>query len=129
MRRQTLAVFGAGLILGAAGAVAATIGASGLRTARAAEKSYSKVVLENDRVIVKEAVFMPGDRSVGMHTHKYPHVGVVIDGGTLKFNYPDGKTETMNLQRGGAGFRDSEVTHEAVNTGTEPVRVIEVEVK
>lgn len=64
------------------------------------QKSTSKIVLENDRVRVKEAVFAPGDTNAGMHTHDLPHVGVVIDGGTLKFNYPDGKTETMYLPRG-----------------------------
>jgi mannose-6-phosphate isomerase-like protein (cupin superfamily) len=58
-----------------------------------------------------------------------PHVGVVIDGGTLVFRYPDGKTETAKLDRGGAGFREADVTHEPTNPGKTPVRVIEVELK
>ncbi len=92
-------------------------------------KSTSKIVLENDRVRVKEAVFAPGDTNAGMHTHDLPHVGVVIDGGTLKFNYPDGKTETMDLPRGGVGYREANVTHQPINPGREPVKVIEVEIK
>ena len=97
--------------------------------AQAAQKTTSKVVLENDRVIVKDATFYPGDTAPGMHTHKLPHVGVIIDGGTLVMRSPDGKVETMNLQRGGAGFREANVTHEPIAKGTSPIRVIEVELK
>ena len=35
----------------------------------------------------------------------------------------------MDLERGGVGYRDANVTHEPVNVGTAPVRVIEVELK
>jgi mannose-6-phosphate isomerase-like protein (cupin superfamily) len=93
------------------------------------QKNTSKVVLENARVRVKEAVFYPGDAHPGMHTHELAHVGVIIEGGTLVFGSPDGKTETMNLAAGGVGYRDANVTHEPVNPGTKPVRVIEVELK
>lgn len=86
-----------------------------------------KVVLENDRVRVRDVTFPPG--VTAMHTHKLPHVGVVIDGGTLVFRYPDGKSETAKLDRGGAGFREANVTHEPTNPGKTPVRVIEVELK
>jgi quercetin dioxygenase-like cupin family protein len=125
-RVKATIVFVAGLSLGVAATLAAAkwggVGA-------AAEKSHSRVVLENDLVRVKEAVFAPGDKRPGMHTHEYAHVGVVIDGGTLRFNYSDGQTETLELKRGGAGFRAANVTHEAVNLGSKPVRVIEVEIK
>ncbi len=97
--------------------------------AQAAQKNTSNVVLENDRVIVKDATFYPGDKAPGMHTHKLPHVGVIIDGGTLEMRSPDGKIETMNLPRGGAGFREANVTHEPIAKGTSPIRVIEVELK
>ena len=126
MKKEIIGVFLAGLIFGIAGTVGAVTWAGG---ASAAQKSSSKVILENDRVRVKDAVFAPGDKQPGMHTHEYAHVGVVIDGGTLKFNYPDGKTETLELKAGGAGYRDANVTHEAVNMGKKPVRVIEVEIK
>ena len=126
MRRVLIAVFGLGITTG----VAATIGAmSWINGASAAERNSSRVVLENDRVVVKEAIFVPGDRKPGMHTHKYAHVGVPIDGGKLQFNYPDGKTETADLKPGAPGFREANVTHEAVNIGDKPVRVIEVEIK
>jgi mannose-6-phosphate isomerase-like protein (cupin superfamily) len=97
--------------------------------AQGGEKSTSKIVLENERVRVKEAIFAPGDTNAKMHTHEFPHVGVVIDGGKLRFNYADGKTESMDLPRGGVGYREANVTHQAINPGREPVRVIEVEIK
>ena len=93
----------------------------------AAASSTSKVVFENARVRVKDVTFPPG--VTGMHTHDLAHVGVVIQGGTLEFKYPDGKSETAKLEAGGVGFRDANVTHEPVNPGKTPVRVIEVELK
>jgi hypothetical protein len=131
-----LAGMAAGLALAAAISGGASLGLDGLGLlggarveAQAAQKNTSKVVLENDRVIVKDATFYPGDKAPGMHTHKLPHVGVIIDGGTLVMRSPDGKTETMNLQRGGAGYREANVTHEPMAQGTSPIRVIEVELK
>jgi mannose-6-phosphate isomerase-like protein (cupin superfamily) len=103
------------------------IGASTDDAAAAQGQSHSKIVLENDRVRVKDVTFPPG--VTGMHTHDLPHVGVVIDGGILEFRYPDGTTETAKLPRGGVGYRDANVTHEPVNPGKTPVRVIEVELK
>jgi hypothetical protein len=131
-----LAGMAAGLALAAVVAGGARLGSDelgllgGARVeAQAAQKNTSKVVLENDRVIVKDATFYPGDTAPGMHTHKLPHVGVIIDGGTLVMRSPDGKIETMNLERGGAGYRGPNVTHEPIAKGTSPIRVIEVELK
>jgi hypothetical protein len=122
-----LAGMAAGLALAAVISGGARLGAR--VEAQAAQKNTSKVVLENDRVIVKDATFYPGDTAPGMHTHKLPHVGVIIDGGTLVMRSPDGKIETMNLQRGGVGYREANVTHEPMAQGTSPIRVIEVELK
>lgn len=94
----------------------------------AASKDTAKIVLENSRVRVRDVTFLPGT-SAGMHTHDLPHVGVVIQGGTLLFKYPDGTSETMTLEAGGAGFREANVTHEPTNPGKTAVRVIEVELK
>lgn len=97
--------------------------------ASGAQKNSSRVVLENARVRVKEAIFYPGDTHPGAHTHELAHVGVVIEGGTMEFRSPDGSVEKMTLVAGGAGYRDANVTHEPVNTGKKPVKVIEVELK
>jgi mannose-6-phosphate isomerase-like protein (cupin superfamily) len=84
-------------------------------------------VLENARVRVKDVTFPPG--VTPMHTHDLPHVGIVIQGGTLVFRSPDGKTETAKLETGGVGFREAKASHEPTNPGSSPIRVIEVELK
>jgi mannose-6-phosphate isomerase-like protein (cupin superfamily) len=127
----------AGLMLGLAVGVVATAAlvsgplmASAVELspqARGASQSTVKIVLDNARVRVRDVTFPPG--VTGMHTHELAHVGVVIQGGTLVFRYPDGKSETMKLEAGGAGFREANVTHEPTNPGSAPVRVIEVELK
>lgn len=100
---------------------------SSMEQAGTAAQSSSKIVFENARVRVKDATFAPG--TTPMHTHDLPHVGVVIQGGTLVFKDPAGKTETLKLEPGGAGYRDANVSHEPTNPGKTPVRVIEVELK
>ncbi|MCI0418324.1 MAG: hypothetical protein L0312_03715, partial [Acidobacteria bacterium] len=44
----------------------------------------AKVLLENDRVRVRQVLFQPGVRP-GPHTHGYAHVGVILDEGSLGF--------------------------------------------
>jgi len=132
--KKLIAGFTAGLAIGLVAATAAftssplTASAAGVSPqARGAAASTVKIVLDNPRVRVRDVTFPPG--VTGMHTHELPHVGIVIQGGTLVFKYPDGKSETMNLEVGGVGFREAHVTHEPVNPGSSPVRVIEVELK
>ena len=128
MRKQ-LGIFVAGVVAGVGITAWVFSGTGGVEAAQApAAKSTAKVVLENARVRVRDVTF-PAGVSAGMHTHDLAHVGVVIQGGTLVFKYPDGKTETAKLETGGAGYRDANVTHEPVNTGKTSVRVIEVELK
>ena len=132
--KNLIAGFTAGLAIGLVAATAALVSspltASAVDVspqARGASASTAKVVLDNARVRVRDVTFPPG--VTGMHTHELPHVGIVIQGGTLVFRYPGGKSETMNLEVGGVGFREANVTHEPVNPGSSPVRVIEVELK
>jgi mannose-6-phosphate isomerase-like protein (cupin superfamily) len=98
-----------------------------LQSARAAG-SDAKVLLENDKVRVRQVLFQPGVRP-GPHTHLYAHVGVILDEGALAFVEKGKKDETVNFKSGDAGWRDANVTHEVFNPGKKPVRVIEVELK
>ena len=132
MKRQ-IAGFIGGVVAGAAIATAVFVAgplsaSSAMEQAGAKAASNSKVVFENARVRVKDVTFAPGT-TTAMHTHDLAHVGVIIQGGTLTFKSPDGKTETMKLEAGGAGYRDANVSHEPTNPGKTPVRVIEVELK
>lgn len=131
--KKLIAGFTVGLALGSIFVTSALVSrrlsakAADVSQANARSESSVKVVLDNPRVRVRDVTFPPG--VTGMHAHALPHVGIVIQGGTLVFRYPDGKTETMKLEVGGAGFREANVTHEPVNPGSAPVRVIEVELK
>ena len=93
-----------------------------------AAKSSSKVVLENARVRVKEAIFAPGEKNPS-HTHDLAHVGVILSAGSLTFSEPGKAPETVKFDVGSVGFREANVTHQVTNPGTTPMRVIEVELK
>ena len=91
--------------------------------------STSKVVLENERVRVREVTFAPGVLDTGMHTHQLAHVGVILTAGSLAFTEPGKPAETVRFDAGSVGFREANVTHQVANPGTTPMRVIEVELK
>jgi beta-alanine degradation protein BauB len=122
--------FVVGLLIGVVitgGAVALTRGTS--LAAQAGVKYSSKVVLENERVRVKDVTFPPGVLDTGMHTHDLAHVGVILTKGSLMFTEPGGKAETIAFDAGSVGFRDAHATHQVANPGMHPMRVIEVELK
>ena len=93
-----------------------------------AAETPATVLLENERVRVREVLLEPGVKH-GPHTHPYAHVGVILDPGTLQFNNPDGKSEQVTFKSGSVGWRDAKVTHEVVNISKSPMRIIEVEIK
>lgn len=97
--------------------------------AAGAGKYAMQVVLENDRVRVREVTFPPGVLDTGMHTHEYAHVGVILTEGQLRFTEKDGSKETASFSSGSVGFRAANATHMVANPGTKPMRVIEVELK
>lgn len=118
--------FVAGTIVG--GTVIAI--ALGPRTLVAQAAKYPiKIVLENDRVRVRDVTFPPGVADTGMHTHEYPHVGVILTAGSLTFSEAGKQTETTKFETGSVGFREAHVTHQVANPGRAPMRVIEVELK
>jgi quercetin dioxygenase-like cupin family protein len=106
----------------------ASLSADGPQSAPAVGKSQSRVVLENDRVRVKEVIFPAGATRTGQHTHEFAHVGVILTEGALVFT-EDGKSETVTFTAGQVGFRDANATHDVGNPGTRDMRVIEVELK
>jgi mannose-6-phosphate isomerase-like protein (cupin superfamily) len=123
-----------GFIVGLIAGTGLTAGAfAWARTASAQEGGASKydvkIVLENDRVRVRDVTFPPGVLDTGMHTHAYAHVGVILTEGTLLFTDPAGKTERVEFRSGSVGFRDANATHQVANPGAAPMRVIEVELK
>jgi len=75
---------------------------------------FYKVLLENDQVRVLEYRLKPGEKEP-MHSHP-AGVVYVLSGGTLKFSYPDGRTEEKTAATGEAIWRDP-VTHAVENVG------------
>jgi quercetin dioxygenase-like cupin family protein len=122
--------FLAGALAGAA-AMAAVLSAAGVVTLQAQPgvRYTSKVVLENERVRVRDVTFPAGVMDTGMHTHDLPHVGVIITSGSLVFTEAGKPTETANMDAGSVGYRAANVTHQVANPGKAPMRVIEVELK
>ena len=90
-------------------------------------KPAVKVLLENERVRVREVTFAPG--SGDTHTHPWAHVGVILTKGQLAFADAGKPEEVVNFDAGSVGFREAKVTHLARNPGKAPMKVIEVEVK
>lgn len=95
----------------------------------AIQKNTTKILLENERVRVREVTFAPGAAGEGMHTHDLPHVGVILTTGTLVFTEAGKTAETVKFDVGSVGYREANVTHQVTNPGTMPMRVIEVELK
>ena len=85
------------------------------------------ILLENDRVIVRQVIMQPGVKGPE-HTHDLPHVGVIIRGGVLEF-HEKGTVEQVDFESGDAGWREAGVTHSIVNRSEHPVHVVEVELK
>jgi len=117
----------------AAGAVTMTIvfgGRAVIAGGQAQAAKYPvKVVLENDRVRVRDVTFPPGVMDTGLHTHEFPHVGVILTAGSLTFSEPGKPTEATRFETGSVGYREAHVTHQVANPGKAPMRVIEVELK
>jgi quercetin dioxygenase-like cupin family protein len=120
----------------AAGVMVTAAAVAGVRfvapvSAQASEpgRPVYKIVLENDRVRVRDVTFAPGVADNGLHTHEYAHVGVILTKGALVFTDPAGKVEKVPFEAGSVGYRDAHVTHMTANPGPDPMRVIEVELK
>jgi hypothetical protein len=123
------AVFVIGLLTGVALAAGAFAWGQTARAQEGSSKYDVKIVLENDRVRVRDVTFPAGVLDTGMHTHEYAHVGVILTPGALVFTDPAGKTERVEFKGGSVGFREAKATHQVGNPGTAAMRVIEVELK
>jgi quercetin dioxygenase-like cupin family protein len=95
---------------------------------RAPSGASSRVVLlENEQVLVVESTY-PVRGGVPMHTHRFPHVLYVIEGGVVEAAAPGGAVEMAELSAGQAYWRPAQ-THASRNIGPTPVRIVEIEVK
>src|SRR5437763_13078215 len=91
-----------------------------------ASPKYYKVLLENDQVRVLEYRLKAGEKEP-MHSHP-AGVVYVLSGATLKFAYPDGRTEEKTAATGETIWRDP-VTHAVENIGITEARAIAIGLK
>lgn len=92
----------------------------------ATSPQFYKVLLENDQVRVLEYRLKPGEKEP-MHSHP-SGVVYVLSGATLKFSYPDGRSEEKTAVTGETLWRDS-VTHAVENTGKTEAHAIAIDLK
>ena len=90
-------------------------------------KAVSKLLQENDRVIVTEWRFAPGAET-GWHRHSYDYVVVCLTAGKLVAETSSGNVET-ELAFGQAYARPEGVEHNIVNPGPSEFAFVEVEIK
>ena len=90
------------------------------------DPSHYQVEFENERLRVLRASYGPGEESV-MHSHP-DLVAVFLTDAQFRFEFPDGSTEEPSGKAGEFMVMDP-TTHRPVNTGSEPVQIILVELK
>ena len=90
-------------------------------------KASSKLLQENDRVIVTEWRLAPGAET-GWHRHSYDYVVVCLSAGKLVAETTTGNIET-ELAFGQAYARPVGVEHNIVNPGAKEFAFVEVEIK
>ena len=103
-----------------------TTGSAAKPTASASAALRQKL-LENEQVLVVETSYPVGS-SVPTHTHRYPHVIYVINGGTVQTTAPDGTVGTVELGPRETLWAEAGA-HATLNIGATPVRIVEIEIK
>jgi beta-alanine degradation protein BauB len=86
----------------------------------------TKIIMENNRVRVFDALFKPGVKAA-MHSHP-DHVLYILNDGKMKITPSNGKPQTMDIKTGQVIWMDA-TTHEAENLGTTDVHMLVVELK
>ena len=90
-------------------------------------RATSKLLEENERVIVTEWRFAPGAET-GWHRHGHDYVVVCLTAGKLLAETSTGNVET-ELKLGQAYARPVGVEHNIVNAGDGEFAFVEVEIK
>jgi beta-alanine degradation protein BauB len=83
--------------------------------------------VENDRVIVTEYRFQPGDNT-GWHRHGHDYVVVPLMDGKVKLDTKDG-IAFAEMKKGVPYFRSEGVEHDVINATDGEYAFIEIELK
>jgi beta-alanine degradation protein BauB len=85
------------------------------------------VHVENERVIVTEYRFGPGDNT-GWHRHGHDYVVVPLMDGKLRIESADAST-VVDMKKGAPYFRNEGVEHDVINASDGAYAFIEIELK
>jgi quercetin dioxygenase-like cupin family protein len=85
------------------------------------------VFVENDRVIVTEYRFAPGDNT-GWHKHAHDYVVVPLMDGKVRLETPTGPGHA-EMKKGVPYFRQAGVEHDVINATDGEYAFIEIELK
>jgi len=85
------------------------------------------VHVENDRVIVTEWRFGPGDNT-GWHIHGHDYVVVPLMDGKVRLETPTG-TSMAEMKTGAPYYRKKGVEHDVINANDGEYAFIEIELK
>jgi beta-alanine degradation protein BauB len=88
-------------------------------------KATSTLQLENDRVIVTEWRFAPGQET-GYHVHTRDYIVVPLTSGVLRLEEPAG-TREVHLDAGSSYARPAGVAHNVINANPHEFRFVEIE--
>src|SRR5579884_1562411 len=88
----------------------------------------STVKLENDYVKVLSVTYQPHDKSV-LHAHAGNRVVILLDAGHLATVTEDGRREDIPWKAGEARWVPVGPKHIGENTGSNAIRIVEVELK
>ena len=102
------------------------ISASFAQDAAAVNPASIKVLVDNDRVRILDALIKVGAKEV-MHSHP-AYVSVILSGAKLKITSPDGKAVEKERKTGEALYNEA-ATHTVENIGTTDFHVIITELK
>lgn len=85
------------------------------------------VHIENERVIVTEWRFQPGENT-GWHIHGHDYVVVPLMDGKVRLETPTG-TSMAEMKSGAPYYRSKGVEHDVINANETPYAFIEIELK
>src|SRR5579862_2688848 len=88
----------------------------------------STVKIDNDAVRVLSVTYQPHDRSA-LHAHAGNRVVILLDAGRLATIYEDGRREDQPWKAGEARWVPAGPKHIGENTGSNPLRIVEIELK
>ena len=91
-------------------------------------RAVRTTLLENDEVLAIGTTYPPGE-SVPVHTHRFPSLVYVVQGGTIETMAPDGTVERYDMRPGETLWSAGSQSHGARNVGSTPVQIVEIEIK